>query len=79
MANRCFLEQGQLWENLDRIHNIPITIVHGRFDMPCQLATAYRLHQQLPRSRLVIVERGGHGGSPILKAVANAVRNHEPR
>ncbi len=78
MANRCFLEQNQLWDSLHKIRHIPLTIVHGRFDMPCRLQVAYRLHQQMPGSELVIVEQEGHGGDRIVEAIARAVKDHEP-
>ena len=79
MANRCFLDQNQLWENLFKIKHIPMTIVNGRFDMPCLVQIAYRLHHSIPGSELVIVEAAGHGGEAIMNAVANAVQNHEPK
>lgn len=78
MANRCFLQENQLWDSLSKISDIPLTIVHGRFDIPCRLITAYRLHQMIPGSELVIVEGTGHIGQAILEAVTNAVRKHEP-
>jgi proline iminopeptidase len=77
MANKCFLEDNQLWNDLDRIKHIPVTIVNGRFDMPCMVNTAYTLHQQLPNSELVIVENGGHGGFPVIMAEVNAIKSYE--
>jgi len=77
MMNGCFLEEGQLWDNLDKIQHIPCTIVNGRFDLPCPSITAYKLHKNLEQSELVIVEKGGHGGYLISRAVSSAVRNHE--
>jgi len=76
MMNHCFLEEGQLWENLDRIKGIPVTIVNGRVDWPCPTITAYDLHQSLPGSRLIISEMGGHGGKVIIEALADAVRKY---
>ncbi len=78
MANRCFLEPDQLWNNMHTIKHIPLTIVHGRFDMPCQMAIAFRLHGEVPGSTLAIVEEAGHGGALITEALTQAVKNHEP-
>jgi len=77
MMNHCFLEEGQLWKNIDRIKGIPCTIVNGRFDWPCPTITAYKLHKTLPESRLIIAEMGGHGGDIIIEAVVEAVKYHE--
>ncbi|MEM9970733.1 MAG: prolyl aminopeptidase [Pseudomonadota bacterium] len=56
-----FLEHdGWIEANLDRIADIPGTIVQGRYDMICPPASAYRLNEAWPRSRLRIVPRAGH-------------------
>lgn len=78
MAHGCFFEQDQLWKDLPAIKGIRLSIVHGRFDMPCQVSTAFRLHQALPGSQLTVVEAAGHGGSAITKAVTDAILNHQP-
>jgi proline iminopeptidase len=79
MANRCFLEEGQLWGDIDKIRDIPITIVNGRYDMICPPVTAYRVHEKLPRSKLVIAEGAGHwmGDKPIETALLEAARDME--
>lgn len=58
-----FLEPGQLWNNLDRIHHIPCTLIHGRFDVVTVPKTAYELHQAWPGSELIIVPRTAHMSS----------------
>ena len=63
MVNGCFFEEGQLFNNSDRIKDIPTVIVNGRYDMICPPITAYRLHLRLPRSRLIIAEESGHSMS----------------
>jgi len=60
MANNCFLEEGQLLQNVDKLKDIPIILVNGRYDVICPPITAYRLHQKLPKSKLIIVEKAGH-------------------
>lgn len=47
---------------LDRIQQIPTTLVHGRKDISGPAVTPWRLHQGLPQSALTIAEDEGHGG-----------------
>jgi proline iminopeptidase len=63
----------------DRLEDIPITLVNGRYDVICPPITAYRLHKKLPRSKLVIVEKAGHspGGGPLETAMIEAVKTFE--
>lgn len=64
-SNRFFLQEGQLLRDAERLNDIPITIINGRYDMICPPVTAWRLHQKLPQSKLVIVEEAGHSeGEP---------------
>jgi len=79
MANGCFFDDGQLWRDINRIAHIPCVIVNGRYDMVCPPVTAHRLHQRLPRSRLVIAESSGHwmGETAVEKALLEAVKEYE--
>ncbi len=79
MANACFLEEGQLMDLADKLKDIPVTIVNGRYDVICPPATAYRLHKKLPRSKLIIVERAGHSANaePLQSYLVNAVKAFE--
>ena len=75
-VNRFFLEEGQLLRDADKLKDIPITIINGRYDMVCPPVTAWELHRHLPRSKLLIIEEAGHSESEpgitsaLLKAVA---------
>jgi proline iminopeptidase len=77
MANRCFLEEGQLVRDIDKIRGIPVTIVNGRYDMICPPVAAYELHRKLAGSKLVIAEGAGHwmGDKPIETALLEAARD----
>lgn len=79
MANHCFLKEGQLFDNVNKIANIPVVVVNGRYDMICPPVTAYRLHQVLPRSKLIIAERAGHwmGEKTIEEALLKTMREME--
>lgn len=80
MANDCFLEPGQLMKNVDRIKEIPVVIVNGRYDVICPPQTAWKLHKALPKSQLWIIDASGHAGSEpgIQEALVRAVKTFEP-
>jgi proline iminopeptidase len=60
-SNKGFLEaDGQIMRDMERIKDIPGTIVQGRYDMICPPETAYRLHKAWPTSRLLFASRAGH-------------------
>jgi len=79
MANDCFLEEGQLLGDAYKIRDIPLVMVNGRYDMICPPITAYRLHRELPKSKLIIAESSGHwmGEKNIEKALLEAMRDFE--
>lgn len=59
----CWLQPGQLLRDVHKLHGIPAEIIHGRYDMPCPLRTAWDLHQHWPGSQLHIVEGAGHAAT----------------
>jgi proline iminopeptidase len=79
MSERCFLEEGQLLRDTDKIRDIPAVLVNGRYDVICPPINAYRLHLLLPNSDLVIAESAGHwmGEKPVENALLEAVRRFE--
>jgi proline iminopeptidase len=56
----AWLEEGQLLRDAHRLHGIPGTIVHGRYDMPCPLRYAWALHKAWPEADFHLVEAAGH-------------------
>jgi pimeloyl-ACP methyl ester carboxylesterase len=60
VINQCFLENGQIIREVNKISHIPIILINGRYDMYCPPVTAYRLHKMLAKSQLIIVESAGH-------------------
>ena len=59
-TNGNFMNENALLENLDRISHLPCTIIQGRYDMICPIATADELHRAWPGSEMVIVSDAGH-------------------
>jgi proline iminopeptidase len=61
-VNNCFIEEGYILACIDKIKNIPAIILHGRYDMVCQLRYADNLVQAWPNAQLQILPKAGHGG-----------------
>ncbi|MFH2002809.1 MAG: prolyl aminopeptidase [Planctomycetota bacterium] len=79
VSNRYFLEEGQLLKNAEKIKGIPITLINGRYDMAAPPISAFKMHERLPGSKLIIVEEAGHSESEerITKALLKAVTAFE--
>ena len=43
-----FDRDDQLLANVDKIRDIPTTIVQGRYDLVCPIETAWKLHKVIP-------------------------------
>ena len=78
-VNGFFVKNDQLLREARKLADIPVTIINGRYDMICPPVTAWRLHQQLPKSKLIIVEEAGHSESEpgITMALLAAVAEFE--
>lgn len=64
--HRCFLEPGQLLRGVDRIREIPATIVHGRYDIICPAKNAIDLARAWPEAGLRIVLAGHSAADPAI-------------
>lgn len=62
-AHDTFLEPDQILRNAARLRDIPITIVHGRYDIVCPYANAFDLHRALPAAELQLVSTAGHSAA----------------
>ncbi len=58
--NQAFMEPNQLLRDCERLHGIPGTIIHGRYDVICPLDNAWELHRCWPDSELQIIRDAGH-------------------
>ncbi len=62
--NHAFLPYANwLFDQLNKIDQIPCEIIHGRYDVICPVKNAYMLKKYLPKAKLTIVEEAGHAGS----------------
>ena len=64
-----FLKERQILDHVDQLKNIPITLIHGRYDLICPIKNAYKLNYFMPHSELVVVPNAGHGTSEMLPQV----------
>ena len=73
-SNENFLSKKPILDQVNRLHNMPCTIIHGRYDMICPIITADELHRAWPNSNLVIVPDAGHSALDpgIRSALINA-------
>ena len=62
-VNGCWLEPGQLLRDAHKLHGIPGTIVHGRYDMPCPARYAHALDKAWPEADFHLIEGAGHAFS----------------
>ncbi|MFT6738252.1 MAG: proline iminopeptidase [Kangiellaceae bacterium] len=60
LLNNCFMPPNYILDQAHKISEVPLHIVHGRYDMVCKCESAVKLHQALPHSILSIVEDAGH-------------------
>lgn len=58
-----WLDEGQLLRDAGRLKDIPGTIVHGRYDMPCPVRFAWALHRAWPEADFHLIEGAGHAYS----------------
>jgi proline iminopeptidase len=68
-----------LTQAASRLARVPMTLVHGRYDVVCPAQNAVQLHQACPHSQLVIVPDAGHAfDEPGIKAALfNALDAHK--
>lgn len=71
-SHGCFLEEGQLLRDIERLHGIPAVLIHGRYDVSGPLGTAWALHRAWPGSQLAVLDDTGHGGGSMTAAIIAA-------
>jgi len=60
--NSCFIEENYILNNIDKISAIPGILIHGRYDMVCQLYQANKLAEQWDNASLQVLPQAGHSG-----------------
>lgn len=69
-----FMEENQLLNQIDKLPDVPVTIIHGQRDLTCTPDAAWVLHQAISGSSLKILRTAGHlsGETPMIDALVIA-------
>ncbi|MDO8334432.1 MAG: prolyl aminopeptidase [Nitrosomonas sp.] len=59
-SHAIFLPENSLLDNVHKLHNIPATIVQGRYDAVCPIVSADDLHQAWPQAEYIVIDDAGH-------------------
>lgn len=60
LSNDYFVKNNEILEGLQKIKDIPTTIVHGRLDFSCPINGAYIMSNMLSNVDLYVLEQAGH-------------------
>ena len=76
--HNAWLKPNQLFKNAKRLLNIPITIVHGRYDLVCPINASFEFKKVAPHDKLFIITDAGHasrepGTSNTLRHITNTL------
>lgn len=73
-SNHCFMAENHILDNVNRINNIPATVVHGRYDMVCKLEGSQTLADRWESCQLQIIPGAGHssGEEGVIDALVQA-------
>jgi len=61
-SHNGWLKPNQLLQNAHKL-TMPVTIVHGRYDLLCPVSVAYEFKKRIPHATLRVVPNAGHAGS----------------
>lgn len=72
ILNDCFLEKNYILKNADKLKDIQIVIVQGRYDFICMPSAAFDLGRALGDDAILHLVPAGHHGDAILREVLQA-------
>jgi proline iminopeptidase len=61
-TNSCFINENHILSKIDKLKPLPAIILHGRYDMVCQLHYAHELAKHWDNAQLQILPCAGHSG-----------------
>lgn len=70
-----FLSDNQLLDNLHRLGDMPVLIIHNRLDMVCPVEQAFTLFRQLKNGQIIIVPDSGHGSDLLHATIRRAAKD----
>lgn len=65
ISNNCFIAENHILDNVNKLKDTMVYIIHGRYDMVCKCEAAFTLHNALAQSDLTIVNSAGHSTSEL--------------
>lgn len=74
MYHNMTLETSVL-NDIEKISNIPLTIIHNRLDFNTPVIQAFDLHKALPNSKLIIVPDYGHKSEKLTLALQKELKD----
>lgn len=76
-THNIFLPENSILNNVHKLHNIPATIVQGRYDAVCPIISADDLHQAWPQAEYIVIDDAGHSvwEPGIQSALIHAMEN----
>lgn len=64
--NNSFLPtQNYILENADKLDDIEVDVVHGRYDVDCRIKGAYELYKKLKKCNLYVIQDAGHSSLEV--------------
>lgn len=57
---RYFIRENQILDNMHKLPNVPVRLVHGQLDWVCPVQSSYLLDQSIKRANLQILDNVGH-------------------
>ncbi len=72
--NHYFINENKVLEGCTELQDIPINIIHGRYDFVCPMESAFKLSEALPNADYKILPNAGHiaQGDEMIAALVTA-------
>lgn len=83
--NDAWLKPNQILNDAHKLKDIPITLIHGRYDVICPVNSSFELKKVLPQVRIVVLKSEGHAvvrkktRRYIKKIISNMTRSHKKK
>ena len=74
--NDVWLKPDHIIKNAHKLKDIPITVIHGRYDVICPVNSSFELKEALPQVRIIVVKDSGHAitNKKTRRALKNIIR-----
>lgn len=59
-VKNCFISQSPILKQIDKVRDISMQIIHGRYDFVCPVEQAWLLSHHCPQAKLNVIDKAGH-------------------